>query len=132
MAINWNSAIALSPYTKTLAEKVQKFEEAVNGLKDFAEQIEAILAFLKTCNGTYETFKAKLDQIQKLIDDFNLWGYSNLQIWVPEIDAKVELILIDRLIQIIRKFILEFETYRISEKKEIIDQHSRHELKMKD
>lgn len=37
MQINWNSAIALSPYTKTLSEKVQKFEEAVNGLRDFGE-----------------------------------------------------------------------------------------------
>lgn len=37
MLINWNSPIALSPYTKTLVEKVQKFEEAVNGLKDFSE-----------------------------------------------------------------------------------------------
>lgn len=97
MQINWNAAIALSPYTKTLSEKVQKFEEAFNGLKDFSEQIESILAFLKTCNGTYETFKTKIEQIQKLIDDFNLWGYSNLHIWVPEIDAKVESILVERL-----------------------------------
>lgn len=37
MQINWNSAIALSPYTKSLADKVQKFEEAVNSLKDYSE-----------------------------------------------------------------------------------------------
>lgn len=61
MQINWNSPVALSPYTKTLAERVQKFEEAVNGLRDFSEQIEAILAFIKTCTGSYDTFKEKLD-----------------------------------------------------------------------
>lgn len=37
MLINWTNVIHLSPYTKTLAEKVQKFEEAVNGLRDYSE-----------------------------------------------------------------------------------------------
>ncbi|EAR94592.2 dynein heavy chain, cytoplasmic protein (macronuclear) [Tetrahymena thermophila SB210] len=133
MQINWNGVIYLSTFTKNLAEQVQKFEEAVNLLKDYSEQIESILAFLKTCHPSHETFKEKLEEIQKLIDDINFQkDYSNLHIWVPEVDAKIEDILVERLVQIIRKFVVEFETYRLMEKREFIEQHTRHELKMKD
>lgn len=51
---------------------------------------------------------------------------------MPEIDAKVETILAERLTALIRKFLVEFETYRVTPNRELINHHSHHELKMKD
>ena len=45
-----------------------------------------------------DAMKDKLMAIQKIIDDFSFKKYSNLHVWVKELDTKLENILGDRLV----------------------------------
>ena len=42
-----------------------------------------------SCEYYAHNFREVLDQVQKLIDDFNLKDYSNLTAWVAELDQQV-------------------------------------------
>jgi len=59
--------------------------------------IDQYLESLKTCELTQEVLKEIIDEIQKIIDVFEIESYSNLQIWVDELDKRISEILIDRL-----------------------------------
>lgn len=50
----------------------------------------------------------KIEKIQKAIDVFELASYSNLQIWVDELDQRIADILIDRLEKRIQQWVKEF------------------------
>jgi hypothetical protein len=50
----------------------------------------------------------KIEKIQKAIDVFELASYSNLQIWVDELDKRIADILIDRLEKRIQQWVKEF------------------------
>ena len=50
----------------------------------------------------------KIEKIQKAIDVFELASYSNLQIWVDELDTRIADILTERLEKRIQQWIKEF------------------------
>ena len=80
-----------------------------------------------------DTMKDKLTAIQKIIDDFSFKKYSNLHIWVKELDTKLEHILGDRLVQLIKTWMEEFEGFRNeSVEKRFILESPTHELKIRD
>ena len=77
--------------------------------------------------------KDKLTAIQKIIDDFSFKKYSNLHVWVKELDVKLEQILGDRLVQLIKTWMEEFEGFRNeSVEKRFILESPTHELKIRD
>ena len=55
----------------------------------YTDKIDGLVCSMETCEYKSETFKAVLEQIQKLIDDLNLRSYSNLSAWVKHLDQKV-------------------------------------------
>jgi len=53
----------------------------------------------------------KIEKIQKIIDVFEIESYSNLQIWVDELDKRISDILIDRLEKRIQQWVREFSAH---------------------
>jgi len=53
----------------------------------------------------------KIEKIQKIIDVFEIESYSNLQIWVDELDKRISDILIDRLEKRIQQWVREFSVH---------------------
>lgn len=125
----WNYKGQLPAFIKKFSERVLALEEAVQGLSEKTEQIHAILASLSHCEAEFSIFNDKLTQIQGFIDEFNFKDYSNLHLWVPELDAKIETILSKRLEDIINKWITEFTNWKNSEKS-VISEPTVHELKI--
>jgi len=50
------------------------------------DNINSILASIKSCPIDQAILKEKIESIQKIIDDLHMKKYSNLHIWVPELD----------------------------------------------
>ena len=53
------------------------------------ERIDVEVRALETCAYKRETFRAILDQVQKYVDQLNLQSYTNLQMWVQNLDKRV-------------------------------------------
>ncbi len=113
--------------------KVSALEEAVQGLAEKTEQIHQILNSLGTCEQESNVYLEKLNSIQAFIDDFNFKTYSNLHLWVPELDEKIENILAKRLTQMIKAWLDEFESFKDRDlKRVLIQEPSIHEIKIQD
>jgi len=49
-----------------------------------------------------------LEQIQKIVDEFNFQEYSNLNVWVEELDQRIQRTLITKLEELVRVWVNEF------------------------
>ena len=61
----------------------------VDEVLSYSHQIDGLIGSLETCEYRHQMFRDLLDQLQKLIDDLNLRSYSNLSLWVAELDQQV-------------------------------------------
>ena len=95
--MQWKSEANVGKYAKELRQSVTEFEEAVNNVIEKICQIDLHLEELQTCELEQDTLAERIEKIQKIIDDFELESYSNLQLWVNELDKQISDILIDRL-----------------------------------
>ena len=82
-------------YALKLLPKVIGFEESVNEVIHKTAYVQQLLDEIKDC----ETIQIneKLKEIQKIIGDFDLDDLSNLEVWVAELNEKIESILVKRL-----------------------------------
>lgn len=69
---------------KKFTEKVFELETAVNGLNESIGLIEALCDSMKTC--AVETLGDKIKDIQEVIDDICFRKFSNLHIWLQDLD----------------------------------------------
>ena len=117
LQIQWKSDTTVERYAGDLRSRVTEFEEAVNGVTEKIAQIDECLDELQTCELDQELLAERIDKIQKIIDVFEIEGYSNLQTWVDELDKRIQDILINRLEKRIQQWVQEFST--ISEDSEV-------------
>ena len=108
LSIQWKSDTHVEKYAKELRKAVSDFDEAVNDVMEKIAKIEEHLEELQTCELDQEVLANIIELIQKIIDVFEIESYSNLQIWVNELDKRISDILIDRLEQRIQLWIKEF------------------------
>ena len=82
-------------------------------MTSFVEKIALITEYLEelqTSELDQEILAEKIEKIQKIIDVFEIESYSNLHIWVDELDQRISDILIDRLEKRIQQWVKEFTT----------------------
>jgi dynein heavy chain 1 len=108
MAIQWKSDTHVEKYAKDLRKAVTDFDESVNDVMEKITEIDEFLEELQSCPLDQEILAKKIEDIQKIIDVFEIESYSNLQIWVDELDQKISGILTERLEQRIQLWIKEF------------------------
>ena len=64
---------------------------------------------MKDCELIKSQLEDRLNQIQKVIGDFDLEDLSNLSFWVARLNEKIETILITRLEQLLKSWVEEFQ-----------------------
>lgn len=130
----WTHKTQIQPYVKKFSEKVLELETAVNGLNERIGQIEALCESMKTCSAEGQVLGDKLKSIQEVIDDLSFKSFSNLHIWIQDLDHQIEAILSERLSEQISKWVTQFEKFdELHEKdRDLIDLPTIHELKLQD
>lgn len=111
LQIQWKSDTNVEKYAKELRKCVTEFEEAVNDVIEKIALIDEYLEELQTSELDQEILAEKIEKIQKIIDVFEIESYSNLQIWVDELDKRISDILIDRLEKRIQQWVREFSAH---------------------
>lgn len=95
-------------YVRELSAIVSTFQDRTDSLIEMYENITRTVDQLATCPYTVQAFAEHLGVVQKTIDRLNLEGYSNLDAWVAELDAKIEGILAARLSKIVERWCAAF------------------------
>ncbi|KAF9336730.1 hypothetical protein BG006_007626 [Podila minutissima] len=96
-------------FVREFASVVSIFQDKVDSLIAIYDDIMKLIDELPVCAFVHSTFSSIILRIQKLIDRLNLESYSNLDQWVTELDAKIEAVLVNRLQQAIKAWMLEYQ-----------------------
>ncbi|KAF8934382.1 dynein heavy chain [Dissophora ornata] len=96
-------------FVREFASVVSIFQDKVDSLISIYDEIMKLIDELPACAFVHSTFTNILMRVQKLIDRLNLESYSNLDQWVAQLDSKVEVLLVGRLQQAIRSWMLEYQ-----------------------
>ena len=108
LQIQWKSDTNVEKYAKELRKCVTEFEEAVNDVIEKIARIDEYLEELLSSELDREILDEKIEKIQKAIDVFEVASYSNLQIWVDELDKRIADILTERLEKRAQQWVKEF------------------------
>ncbi|KAF9287595.1 hypothetical protein BGZ68_001583 [Mortierella alpina] len=96
-------------FVREFASVVSIFQDKVDSLIEIYDDIMKLIDELPVCPFVHSTFSSIILRVQKLIDRLNLESYSNLEQWVAQLDAKVEMLLVGRLQQAIKSWMLEYQ-----------------------
>jgi dynein heavy chain 1 len=128
----WNSN-RLEKYVSRVMDKVINYEEKIQGLLEKTKTIEAEIEALQDCAINREVLATHLENIQKIVDDFSLNEYSNLDQWVEALDKRIEAVFVHRLKELISKWTREFvEWDELQTEATLIECSTVHEIKLKD
>ncbi|CAO0793713.1 unnamed protein product [Mucor circinelloides] len=95
-------------FVREFANVVSIFQDKVDSLIGYYDEIQKGIDEMKTCPYQAERFEDDLSRVQKLIDRLNLENYSNLDQWVAGLDKRIETVLISRLQQAIKAWTSAF------------------------
>ncbi len=129
----WESASKLEPLVRRMSDQVNVFRDKVEELLNKHEKIQLCLDSLRTSpllpntlnkllariqvrilytkdiiHDTHSLATSLRSHLQETIDELNLASYSNLEIWVRNLDKEVEAILVDRLSQALQSWLSAF------------------------
>ncbi|KAF8919991.1 dynein heavy chain [Mucidula mucida] len=96
-------------FVREFASVVSVLQDKTNSVIDLYKDILRAIEDLSTCSYTFEVFSELLSKIQAAIDRLNLEGYANLEHWVADLDKSIEIILLQRLTQVIHVWCQEFD-----------------------
>mmetsp|Transcript_17192 Transcript_17192/g.32539 ORF Transcript_17192/g.32539 Transcript_17192/m.32539 type:complete len:4250 (-) Transcript_17192:45-12794(-) len=94
--IRWGTK-ELGVWVAGLTELVTRFEERVEILSQVCQKVEACLDALGEIKYDHHAFTSLLEDIQKLIDQLSLAGFTELNTWVVVINTRISLVLQKRL-----------------------------------
>lgn len=95
-------------FVREFASVVSLLQDKATAAIEITGDIAKIVDELATCDFDAATFTNLLGQIQKTIDHLNLENYSNLDAWVASLNAKIDVVLRDRLIHAIEQWCSDF------------------------
>lgn len=84
-------------FVKDLASLASELQRKTSSLQSIEVTISSAMNDLEACPYSASTFSIKIDSIQTAVDQLNLEGFSNLPVWVSQLNTKVETILVARL-----------------------------------
>ncbi|KAJ7572466.1 dynein heavy chain, N-terminal region 1-domain-containing protein [Mycena floridula] len=96
-------------FVREFASVVSVLQDKTNTVIDLYKDMLRNVEDLGTCPYTPEAFSELLGRVQSAIDRLNLEGYANLEMWVSELDRRIEGVLLARLEAIIRVWCAAFE-----------------------
>ena len=111
LQLTWKQEARVDQFSKKLASKVMAFEDAVQEVIEKTTQIDDLLNELGQCELVKESLQLKLQSIQKIVDELNFNDYSNLNIWVDELDQRIQNTLTARLEELLQVWIDEFQKF---------------------
>jgi dynein heavy chain 1 len=94
--IRWGTK-ELGVWVAGLTELVTRFEERVEILSQVCQKVEACLSALDEISYDHLAFTSLLEDVQKLIDQLSLAGFTELNTWVIAINMRISLVLRKRL-----------------------------------
>lgn len=94
--IKWDSN-DISDWVGQLSNKVFSLQERVDDVNEKIRAINNLIQSLKSCKYERKAFQDIIDSIQKIVDDMQIRGFSNMHQWLNDIDKKIEIILSERL-----------------------------------
>lgn len=84
-------------FFREFASVVGLLQEKTYTLIAVADQIRNDIEELLICSYTFDSLSTILSRLQKVADTLNLQGFANLDIWIDELDQRVQGVLIQRL-----------------------------------
>lgn len=127
----WADHKKVDTYIRSFGEKVNVLEETAGFILEKNEVIKSTIDTIKTCELDADIFRQKIEDLQSILNDFNFKRYSNLHIWVKDLETSVEDVLKTRLENLIEQWISEFENYKKRDKDRLlIRENTIHEIKV--
>jgi len=120
----------LDRFTKEICEKVSSFEESVRDLTSKMSQIESLFSQIQKAELNQEFISEKIKSVQRIIDEIS--DCSNMQIWIKEMDKKLESILIQKLKETIDIWLKEFLAPKPLKEPILLQDVSIHKIKITD
>jgi dynein heavy chain 1 len=95
-------------FVREFASVISLLQDKATALIEISDEINRSVDELQTCDFDSASFTKLLSQIQKVIDHLNLENYSNLDVWVVNLNEKIDAVLRARLVQAIEAWCVEF------------------------
>ncbi len=128
--MNWGGGPKLEKFSKELSEKIASFEENVRDLVSKIDNIHSLFNQIMKAELSIEVIHEKVSCIQKIIDEID--NASNIQIWIAEMDNKLESILIKKLEEIINIWLKEFNSLGSIQNPILLKEYTVYNIKLKD
>eukprot|EP00124_Ichthyophonus_hoferi_P005428 Ihof_evm1s783 gene=Ihof_evmTU1s783 len=107
VGLHWENH-RLDGYVKRISNEVYTFQEKVDEVITITNGLQEAVNDLGTCDLTYQALNDRLAAMQGLVDEMNLKKYANLTAWVRTLDQQVEEKLLQRLQEILRRWLDDF------------------------
>jgi dynein heavy chain 1 len=130
ISTTWSNYPKLDRFTKEICEKVSSFEESVRDLTSKMSQIESLFSQIQKAELNQEFISEKIKSVQRIIDEIS--DCSNMQIWIKEMDQKLESILIQKLKETIDIWLKEFLAPKPLKEPILLQDVSIHKIKITD
>ena len=95
-------------FVREFASVISLLQDKATALIEISDEINRSVDELQTCDFDSASFTKLLGQIQKVIDHLNLENYSNLDVWVVNLNEKIDSVLQARLVQAIEAWCVQF------------------------
>ncbi len=128
--LKWGDLLKLERFSKELSEKISLFEENVRDLVSKIDQIHIVFNQITKSELSKAIIHDKISQVQKIIDEID--NVSNIQIWISEMDTKLEAILTKKLEEVIEIWLKEFNNPSQNENQILIKEYTIYNVKLKD
>jgi len=100
-AIHWTSDF-LGKFVRKIGSLTQQFQDQVDDIIARHGKIDKAVEQLAVVDPTREALGAVVAEVQNIVDHFEKNGYSNLAMWVVQLDRRLETILAKRLKDLMR------------------------------
>jgi len=130
IAATWGNVPKLERFSKELCERIAFFEDTVRDIIAKVDYIYTLFSQISKAEINRELIHEKISLVQKTIDEIS--EASNMQIWIAEMDNKLETILAKKLEEIIEKWIKEFISIGSMENPILVKEVSIHNIKLRD
>lgn len=105
--LNWNGD-GLLDWVETFSRRVARFEEKVEDAVKKSNQVYELLQQLRICHYTNEAMGEVLLAIQSVVDEMQMRGFSNIELWVSSVDKDIEGIIGHRLSSEVSRWLKAF------------------------
>ncbi|TLD37835.1 cytoplasmic dynein-like protein 1 heavy chain 1 [Venturia nashicola] len=98
-------------FVRDFANAISTLQSKTSTLAVVHTTVENTLKELESCAYSLPDFQSNIKTIQDAVDQLSLQRYSNLRWWVDEMNSRIEVILLTRLHQAVRDWLMVFETF---------------------